>query len=122
MNRNDQAFVAQKIRTQYTEKEISQLDELRELDSKVKSPAITFAYIFGSIAAIIMGAGMSLVMTDIGSILPIPNTMTVGIVIGIVGMILTILNYPIYSGILGARKKKYASKIIELSEKIMNNK
>ena len=68
MNRNDQDFLVQKIRTQYTEKEHTGLDELKELDTKVKRPANVFAYIFGSISAIIMGAGMSLVMTDIAEI------------------------------------------------------
>ena len=31
MNRNDQQFLVQKIRTQYTEKEHTQLDELKAL-------------------------------------------------------------------------------------------
>ena len=39
MNKNDQEFLVQKIRTQYTEKEHTQLDELKALDSKVKKPA-----------------------------------------------------------------------------------
>ena len=41
------------------------------------------------------------------------------IVIGIVGMFMAIINYPIYKGILGSRRKKYADKIIALSDKIM---
>ena len=65
MNKNDQEFLVQKIRSQYTEKESTELDALRELDAKVKRPANVFAYVFGSISAIIMGVGMSLVMTDI---------------------------------------------------------
>lgn len=119
MNRNDQDFIIQKIRTQYTEKEHTGLDELRELDTKVKRPANVFAYIFGSIGAVIMGSGMSLVMTDIGTTLGISNTMVPGIIIGIVGMFMAIINYPIYKGILGSRRKKYAEKIIALSDKIM---
>ena len=66
MNKNDKDFLVQKIRTQYTEKENTELDALRDLDRKVKRPANVFSYVFGSISAIIMGAGMSLVMTDIG--------------------------------------------------------
>ena len=119
MNRNDQDFLVQKIRTQYTEKEHTGLDELKELDTKVKRPANVFAYIFGSISAIIMGAGMSLVMTDIAETVGIQNPMLYGIVIGIVGMFMAIINYPIYKGILGSRRKKYADKIIALSDKIM---
>ncbi len=119
MNKNDQEFLVQKIRTQYTEKEHTDLDALKELDAKVKRPANVVAYIFGSIGAIVMGSGMSLVMTDVGATVGIADPMLPGIVIGVVGMLMAIINYPIYKGILGARRKKYADKIITLSEKIM---
>ncbi|MBQ8791561.1 MAG: dihydropteridine reductase [Ruminiclostridium sp.] len=121
MNRNDTEFMVQKIRTQYVEKDESEknLDMLRELDAEVKRPANVFGYVFGSIGAIVMGAGMSLVMTDIGAQLGITNTMPVGIAIGVVGMLMAIVNYPIYKKILSSRKKKYADRIFELSEKIM---
>lgn len=121
MNKNDQEFLIQKIRTQYIEKEHTQLDSLKELDAKVRRPANVFAYMFGSIAALIMGAGMSLIMTDIGSIINVENTMVTGVVIGIVGLIMVLLNYPIYKGILGSRRRKYADKIIALSDAIMEN-
>ncbi|MBQ7008350.1 MAG: dihydropteridine reductase [Ruminococcus sp.] len=122
MNRNDTEFMVQKIRTQYMEKNSSEknLDLLRELDAEVKRPANVFGYVFGSISAIIMGAGMSLVMTDIGQQLGISNTMPLGIIIGVVGMLMAITTYPIYKNILASRKEKYADRILELSEKIMN--
>ena len=120
MNRNDQQFMAQKIRTQYMEKTPSELDALRALDAKVKRPANVFAYVFGSISAIVMGAGMSLVMTDIGVTLGIASAMIPGIVIGVVGMIMALVNYPIYKGILNSRKKKYGAEILMLSDRIMN--
>ena len=119
MNRNDKEFIVQKIRTQYTEKENTQLDALKKLDVKVKKPANVFAYIFGSIAAIIMGSGMSLVMTDISETVGIENPMLYGVVIGVIGMLMAIINYPIYKKILGYRRKKYADEIIALSDKIM---
>ena len=119
MNQNDKDFLVQKIRTQYTEKEHTQLDALKDLDKKAKRPANVFAYIFGSLGAIIMGSGMSLVMTDIGSLIGVKETMIMGIVIGIVGMFMVIINYPIYKGILDSRRKKYADEIIALSDEIM---
>ncbi|MBQ7794689.1 MAG: dihydropteridine reductase [Clostridia bacterium] len=119
MNKNDQEFLVQKIRTQYTEKEHTGLDSLKQLDKKVKKPANVFAYLFGSISAIIMGSGMSLVMTDIGQTVGIENAMVPGIIIGIVGMIMAIVNYPVYNRILGARRKKYADEIIALSDRII---
>lgn len=120
MNRNDKEFIAQRIRTQYTEKQATELDSLRALDAKVKRPANVFAYVFGSLSAIIMGSGMSLVMTDIGAVIGITSTMVPGIAIGVAGLLMAAVNYPIYKGILNSRKKKYASKIIELSDKILS--
>lgn len=120
MNKNDKDFLVQKIRTQYTEKENTELDALRELDRKVKRPANVFSYVFGSISAIIMGAGMSLVMTDIGATVGIENPMMPGIVVGVIGLALAIANYPVYKKILASRRKKYADEIIALSDKIMS--
>lgn len=122
MNRNDKDFIVQKIRTQYMEKQTTELDELRELDAKVKRPANVFAYTFGSISAIVMGAGMSLVMTDIGAMIGLTSAMVPGIAIGVVGLAMALINYPVYNSILTSRRKKYASQIMELSEKIMEDK
>lgn len=91
MNNNSQNFMVEKIRTQYIEKKSTELDALRELDAKVKRPANVFAYIFGSAGAIVMGSGMSLVMTDIGAMVGVADPMLPGIVIGIVGMLMAIL-------------------------------
>ncbi|MBQ2980570.1 MAG: dihydropteridine reductase [Lachnospiraceae bacterium] len=123
MNKNDQQFIAQKIRTQYMEKEekSTDLDKLKALDSKVKRPANIFGYTFGTISALIMGSGMSLVMTDIGEKLGLGDMMVPGIVIGVVGMIMALVNYPIYKKLLGTRRQKYSKEIIELSEKIIEN-
>ena len=119
MNKNDQEFLVQKIRTQYTEKSNTRLDELKALDSKVKRPANVFGYTFGSISAIIMGSGMSLVMTDIGEVIGMSETMAPGIVIGAIGMVMALANYPIYKNILASRKAKYADRIIALSDDLM---
>ena len=119
MSSNDQEFLVQKIRTQYTEKQHTELDELKALDAKVKKPANVFAYTYGSVGAIVMGAGMSLVMTEIGTIIGLTSPMIPGIAIGVVGMGMTLSTYPIYKKILGGRKRKYAPEILKLSEKIM---
>lgn len=123
MSRNDKEFLVEKIRSQYTEKEHTELDSLRALDAKVKRPANVFAYVFGVIGSLIMGAGMSLTMdviepgTYFGITIP-ENMMLYGIIIGVVGIILVSVNYPLYKKFLASRKKKYAPAIIELSKKI----
>jgi len=119
MTNNDQEFLVQKIRTQYTEKQYTELDELKALDAKVKRNAHVFAYIYGSVSAIVMGAGMSLVMTDIGAVIGLAGTMVPGIAIGVVGMGMALSTYPIYKKILQSRKKKFAPEILALSEKIL---
>ena len=125
MNGTDKNFLVEKIRTQYVEKEVTELDGLRALDAKVKRPANVFAYTFGSIGAIIMGAGMSLVMEKTVAAwlsLGTAEAMVLGIGVGIVGLVMTLVNYPIYGKILSSRRKKYAGEIIAMSEKIINNK
>ena len=119
MSNNDQEFLVQKIRTQYTEKQHTELDALKTLDAKVKRPANVFAYTYGSVSAIVMGAGMSLVMTEIGATIGLASAMVPGIIIGVVGMGMALITYPIYRKMLNARKKKYAPEILKLSEKIM---
>lgn len=119
MNQNDQEYLVQKIRTQYTEREHTELDALKALDRKVQSPVKTFSYVFGSVAALIMGAGMSLVMTDIGASIGISEPLLPGVIVGVVGMAMAILNYPIYKAVLSKRRKQYAAEIVALSDKIM---
>ena len=115
----DQEFIVQNIRSQYTEKQHTQLDELKRLDAKVKKPANVFAYTYGSIGAIVMGSGMSLVMTEIGALLGMTATMVPGIAIGVVGMGMALTTYPIYKKLLRSRKRKFAPQIMALSDKLL---
>ena len=112
----DQEFAVEKIRSQYTQQENTDLDALKALDARVKKPANVFGYVYGSIGAIVMGSGMSLVMTDIGTMLGMTETLIPGIAVGVVGMGMALTTYPIYKKILNSRKKKYAAKIMELSD------
>ena len=115
----DQEFIVQKIRTQYTEKQHTELDELKALDTKVKKPAHVFAYTYGSLSAIVMGSGMSLVMTDIGTMIGLRATMVPGIVISVVGMVLVALAYPLYNRILKSERQKIAPEILRLSDELL---
>jgi uncharacterized membrane protein YeaQ/YmgE (transglycosylase-associated protein family) len=58
---------------------------------------IVFTWVIGIIGALIMGFGMSKVMVDSAS----QNDMIIGIITGIIGLIVCVLNYPIYSYIKG---------------------
>ena len=119
MNRNDQKFIAQKIRSAYVEKEATELDALRLLDTKVKRPARLFSYIFGSFSALVMGAGMSLVMTELPKALGMGDATVPGIVIGVIGMTLAALAYPVYLQVMKKEREKVAPEIIRLSDELM---
>ena len=117
----DQEIIVQKIRAEYTQKEDTALDELKALDARVKRPANVFGYVYGSVGAIIMGSGMSMVMTDIGAMLGLSDAMPLGIAVGLVGIVMVLSTYPIYKKILASRKSQYAGQILELSERAMKN-
>lgn len=120
MNKHEQEYLVQKIRTQYTEETHTELDALKALDRKVKAPANIFAYTFGTLSALILGSGMSLIMTDLHTVLGLADPLLTGTVVGILGLVMALANYPIYKGILGSRRKKFADQIIALSDKIAN--
>ncbi len=116
MNRNDQTFIAQKIRTRYMEQGPTAVDEVKQSDARVRRPA----NVFGSIGAPVAGAGMSFVMTDIGATLDMTEPMVPGIIIGIVGLAMAACTDPICKEPLSARQRKYAGQIMELSDRILN--
>ena len=116
---NTDKIYAEAIANEYAVKDTRKVVQLRKLDAKAKRPALIFAYTFGIIAALIFGIGMCLSMNVIGSG---TTTMTaVGIVIGVVGLVLVSVNYPIYKKMLENGKKKYAADIIRLAKEISEN-
>ena len=54
---------------------------------------IVFTWIIGVVGALIMGFGISKVMIDA----PSQSELILGIVVGIIGLLICVLNYPIYS-------------------------
>lgn len=111
---NERKYIQNVVKS-YTEKETTKVDEIRTLDSKVKKPVIIFSYIFGTISALLMGFGMCVAMQVI-----LADLMWLGIIIGVVGIALCLLTYPIYSKLLSKRKKKYSDQILKLSNELLN--
>ena len=97
------------------------MTQLRRLDAEVYSKATAAALFIGIVGALVMGIGMSLVMTDIGKIMGLLGgmAMPVGILIGIVGIVLVCVTYPIYNRILQKERKRIAPEIIRLTDELM---
>lgn len=108
---------AQRIKEEYTEKDETNLDDLRKLDRKVKTFPTAFAYIFGVFGSLILGVGMCLAMNVLGGT---TAWMIVGIVVGLIGIVLVSVTAPIYNKMLSSRKKKFANEILALSNKMLS--
>jgi len=68
----------------------------KEHPKKERGPinwGIVLTFVVGIVGSLIMGFGMSKVMVDAAS----KTDMIVGIITGVVGLIICVLNYPIYS-------------------------
>ena len=109
--------IVKEIKEGYEPKEKTKYDELIALNRKVELPAYIFAYAFGIVGALILGVGMCLAMQVIGTGVPL---MVLGIVVGIIGIALVSVNYPVFLAIMKSRKKKYAEKVIALSQELLN--
>ena len=109
------------IRKKYVTPEETEdkMAQLRRLDAGVYSKATTVSLIIGIIGALIMGIGMSLILTDIGAMLGTALSMIIGISLGIVGIILVCLAYPIYNHTLTKEREKIAPEIIRLTDELM---
>ncbi len=99
--------------------EVDKMEQLRKLDASVTNKATTIALIVGILSALIMGTGMSLVMTDLGAKLGMTSVLIPGIVIGIIGMVGVIAAYPLYQVVLKKQRTKVAAQILKLTEELM---
>lgn len=113
---NTDKIYAEQIANEYAPKDTSKVVALRKLDNRAKLPAQVFTYTFGIASSLVMGAGMCLSMKVIGS--GSTGSMVVGIVLGIIGLFLMGINYPIYKKMLEKGKKKYAFEIMQLAKEI----
>ena len=97
------------------------MSQLRRLDGTVTQKATTVSLVFGIIGTLILGIGMSLAMTEVGSILGASQEMAmlIGIIVGLAGIVLLSLAYPLYNRILKKERKKIAPQIIKLTDELM---
>lgn len=97
------------------------ITQLRRLDAAVTKKATNVSLILGIIGTLIMGTGMSIVMTDIGEVLGLHQTasMVIGISTGIIGIVTVCIAYPIYNQIVKKERKKIAPEIIRLSNELI---
>ncbi len=98
--------------------EVDKMEQLRKLDAAVTNKAMTAALTVGILGALVMGTGMSLIMTDLAAILGMISALIPGIIIGIFGMAGVIAAYPLYQFVLKRQRAKAAPQILKLTEEL----
>ena len=109
------------IRDKYIPREESKMDRLRRLDRTAESRATVVSLILGIVGTLILGFGMSLVLSDLSLILGDNKVVSVivGVVFGLVGGAVAALAYPVYNTVLAKERERIAPEIIRLTDELM---
>lgn len=113
-----------KIRAKYEPQEADREDKmerLRRLDNSVTQKATIASLVVGVIGALILGSGMSLIMTEVGEMLGLAGALclVIGIVIGIIGMVMVCFAYPVYNRIQKKERARIAPEVLQLTDELM---
>ena len=106
------------IRKKYPPKEEDKMEQLRRLHHSATQKAQAHSLVIGVLGTLILGTGMSLFMTDLGSVLG-NFSMVIGVLVGLVGIILVALAYPVYNSVLKKERERIAPEILRLSDELL---
>lgn len=111
------------IRKKYVAPEEDKMEQLRKLDQSVTQRATTAALVVGISGALLLGLGMSLVMTNLSEILEFHQEigMLIGIIVGVVGITLVCFAYPVYNRTLQKGRERIAPEILRLTDELMKS-
>ena len=106
------------IRKAYLPKEEDKMEQLRRLHSIPTQKAQAASLAVGIIGALILGTGMSLCMTELGAALG-RLAIIIGVAVGLVGIVLVSVAYPLYNRVLKTQREKIAFEILRLSDELL---
>ena len=102
------------IRQKYMPKEPDKLEQLRKLDERVTRKGVVPALVAGIFGSLILGVGMCCAMVwD-------ENLFVPGIIIGLVGMAVAAVAYPLYTSTTRKERERIAPEIIRLANELMS--
>lgn len=102
----------EEIRKKYLPKEEDKMETLRRLDRNAEKPGMMTAITIGVVGSLIFGVGMccTMVWTD---------TMFIpGIIIGLLGIVIASLAYPMHQKITKKEREKIADQVLALSKEL----
>lgn len=106
------------IRKKYLPKEEDKMEQLRRLHAVPTQKAQACSIALGVIGTLILGTGMSLFMTELGAVLGV-LAMVVGTIVGLAGLVLVALAYPVYNRVLKKERERIAPEILRLSDELL---
>lgn len=102
-----------KIREKYLPKEENKMEQIRSLDSKATGKATMIAIIIGVIGTLLLGVGMCCTLVWQG------RWFVPGIFVGIIGIGIVAIAYPIYNKTLKTEREKIAPEVLRLTEELL---
>lgn len=108
----------ERIRKKYVPEERDKMEQLRALDEGATKKASAVAIVTGLIGTLLMGGGMSMVMSDFGKLLG-QLAIPVGICAGVVGIGIMACAYPLYNRTLKKEQERIAPEILRLTDELM---
>ena len=106
------------IRKKYLPKVEDKMEKLRRLHYSATQKAQAASIAVGVLGALILGTGMSLCMTDLGAALG-HLAMVIGILVGVLGLVMVSLAYPLFNTVLRKERQRIAPEILRLSEELL---
>ena len=106
------------IRKKYLPKEEDKMEQLRRLHYSASRKARSSSITVGVIGALIMGTGMSLVMTELGNLVG-GLALVAGIAVGLTGMALVACAWPVYKSVLKKERERIAPEVLRLTEELL---
>ena len=100
-----------RIRSKYLPREENKLELVRRLDAQVTRKAAVYAITAGIFGTLVFGVGMCCCL--------VWGSYMLGVVVGVVGMALLALAYPLHIRITQKERKRIAPQILRLTEELM---
>lgn len=109
------------IRSKYEKREESKMERLRRLDRSAEGRATAISLIFGVVGALILGFGMSLIMSELSAMLGLSgiSAIALGVILGAAGGVLVALAYPVYNYVIKKERERIAPEILRLTDELM---
>ncbi|MBQ9121651.1 MAG: MotA/TolQ/ExbB proton channel family protein [Clostridia bacterium] len=117
----EQQAEIKRIRKKYVKAEEDKMERLRRLDASVTGTATAVSLVFGILGTLILGLGMSFIMSDLQEILGSHRdlAMPLGLALGLIGVVLVSLAYPLYQHVTRKARERVAPEIIRLTDELM---